>query len=68
MHDHMTHVVKIDSLTGHKKMGNLHFILKIIFHHIFIKQHAFSQTRTINYESIAYCLTEGSILISETMN
>ena len=36
VHDHMTHVVKIDILTGHKEKGNLHFILKIIFHCIFI--------------------------------
>ena len=27
----MTHVVKIDILTGHEETGNLHFILKIIF-------------------------------------
>ena len=32
----MTHMVKIDILTGHKEKGNLHFILKIIFHSIFI--------------------------------
>ena len=30
VHDHMTHVVKIDILTGHEEMGNLHFIQKII--------------------------------------
>ena len=36
VHDHMTHVVKIDTLTGHKETGNLHFVLKIIFHCIFI--------------------------------
>ena len=36
VHDHMTHVVKIDIFTGHKEKGNLHFILKIIFHCIFI--------------------------------
>ena len=24
---HMTHVVKIDIITGHEKKGNLHFIL-----------------------------------------
>ena len=33
---YMTHVVKIDILTGYKEKGNLHFILKIIFHCIFI--------------------------------
>ena len=27
----MTHVVKIDILTGHEEIGNLHFILNIIF-------------------------------------
>ena len=32
---YMTHVVKIDILTGYKEKGNLHFILKIIFHCIF---------------------------------
>ena len=36
VYDHMTHVVKIDILTGHEEKGNLHFILKIIFHCIFI--------------------------------
>ena len=36
VHDHMIHVGKIDILTGHKEKGNLHFILKIIFHCIFI--------------------------------
>ena len=34
----MTRVVKIYSLTGYKEMGNLHFILKIIFHNIFIEK------------------------------
>ena len=33
---YMTHVVKIDILTGYKEKGNLHFILMIIFHCIFI--------------------------------
>ena len=36
VHDHMTHVVKIDILTGHKEKGNLHFVLEIIFYCIFI--------------------------------
>ena len=36
VHDHMTHVVKIDTLTGHEETGNLRFVLKIIFHCIFI--------------------------------
>ena len=33
----MTHVVKIDILTGHEEIGNLRFILEIIFHCIFIE-------------------------------
>ena len=32
------HVVRIDILTGHEEIGNLHFILKIIFQCIFIKK------------------------------
>ena len=36
VHDHMTHVVKIDIVTGHWEKGNFHFILKIILHCIFI--------------------------------
>ena len=40
----MKHVVNIDILSGHEENGNLHFILMIIFHCIFIeKKHAFSQ-------------------------
>ena len=27
VHVHMTHVVKIDIITGHEEKGNLHFIL-----------------------------------------
>ena len=38
VHDHMTHVVIIDILTGHEKKGNLHFILRIIFYCIFIEK------------------------------
>ena len=38
VHDQMTHVVPIDILIGHEKMGTLHFILKIIFHYIFIEK------------------------------
>ena len=40
VHDHMTHVVKIDILTGHEEIGNLYVILKIIY---LSKSHAFSQ-------------------------
>ena len=36
IHDHMTHVVKIDTLIGREETGNLHFTLKIIFHCVFI--------------------------------
>ena len=36
VYDHMTHVVKFDILSGHKEKDYLHFILKIIFHCIFI--------------------------------
>ena len=42
VHDHMTHVVKIDIITGHEEKGNLHFILKIIFIAYLSKNHAFS--------------------------
>ena len=38
IHDHMIHVVKIDTLTGHEERGNLNFILKIIFHWTFIEK------------------------------
>ena len=34
----MAHVVKIDILTGYEENGNLHFILKITFHGIFIEK------------------------------
>ena len=39
----MAHVVKIDILSGHVEIGHLHFILEIIFHYIFIENHAVSQ-------------------------
>ena len=59
VYDHMTHVVKINILTGHEETGNLHFILKIIFSlHIYRKTMHFLKTCTIYFESIAYCLTE----------
>ena len=42
--DHMTHVVRIGILSGHKEIGNLHFNPKIIFIAYLSKtQHAFSQ-------------------------
>ena len=34
----MIQVVKIDILTGHEEKSNLHFILKIISHCIFIEK------------------------------
>ena len=34
----MTHVIKIDILTGHAETGNLHFNLNIIFHCTFIEK------------------------------
>ena len=47
-HDHMTHVIKIDIITGHEEMGKLHFILKFIFNCIFIEKNMhFLKTCTI---------------------
>ena len=34
VHDHITHMLKIDIFTGHEKIGNLHFIPNIIFNPI----------------------------------
>ena len=52
-------MVKIDTLSGREEMGNLHIILKIIFHCIFIeKTMHFLKFCTVNYESIAYCSTK----------
>ena len=36
VHDNTIHVVKSEILTGHEEKCNLHIILKIIFHCIFI--------------------------------
>ena len=41
VHDYMTHVVKIDILTGHKEKGSLHFILKKYFIAHLSENHAF---------------------------
>ena len=38
VHDHMAYVDIIDILTEHEEIGNLHFILKIIIHCIFIEK------------------------------
>ena len=55
VHDHMTHMVKIDILTGLEEKDNLHFILKIIFDCIFIEKNMqFLKTCTIYFEIIAY--------------
>ena len=55
----MTHVIKIDNLTGHEEMGNLHSTLKIIFNCIFIEKIMhFLKTCSVNYVNIAYCLTK----------
>ena len=39
----MTHVGKIDILTGHEIISNMHFNLKIIFIAYSAKKHAISQ-------------------------
>ena len=55
----MTHVALIDFLTGQQEKGNLHVILNIIFHCIFIEKNMhFLKTCTVHYESIAYCQTK----------
>ena len=38
VHDHMTHDAKIDIVTCHDEISNLHFILKIIFRCLFIEK------------------------------
>ena len=61
MHDHMTHVVKIDILTCQEETGNLHFYLEDYFSlHIYRKTMRFLKPCTIYFESIAYCLTKFS--------
>ena len=58
VHDHLTHVSK-SSLTGPENIGNLHIILKVIFHCIFVEiPCVFSKFVRIIIKSIAYCLTE----------
>ena len=67
VHDHMTHVIKIDILTGHEEPDCLQFILKIIFNCEVIKKQNktkqkknmhFLKTCIVNYESKEYCLTK----------
>ena len=48
----MTHMVKIDIVTGHEKIGNLQFIRKIIFHCILIET-----PYTVYFASLAHFLT-----------
>ena len=56
---HMTHVVKIDIITGHEEKSNMHFIFWIIFFIAYLsKNHAVLKKITVNYESITYCLTK----------
>ena len=52
VHSHMTHMVKINILTGHDKIVNLPFILKIIFHCKFIEKPCILKTYSVNYEII----------------
>ena len=60
----MTNMVKIDILTGHEEMGNLHFVLKIIFNCIFIeKQGIFSKLVQLIMK-VWHCLAK---FISETI-
>ena len=54
----MKHMVKIDILTGYKEIDNLHFILRLFFIANLSKTMHFLTTCTVNYESIAYCLTK----------
>ena len=55
----MTHMVKIDIHTGQEEIGDLHFIMKIIFLDAYLsKTLHFLKTYTVYYESIAYCLTD----------
>ena len=57
--DHMTHVIKIDSFTGHEEIGYLHFDLKIIFLlHIYRKSMHVLKACTVKYECITYCLSK----------
>ena len=48
VHDHMTHVVKIDILTGREEIGNLYFDLNSIFIAHLSKTKHFLKTCTVN--------------------
>ena len=65
----MTHVVKIDILSGHKGIDDLHYILKIIFHCIFIEKHCiFSKLLQLIMKVLHIVLRNSlKIIISETM-
>ena len=70
VHDHMTHVVIIDILTGHEEKGNLHLIRKIIFHCIFIeKKHSFFSKLVQLILKVKHIILRNfvKIFISETM-
>ena len=57
--DHMTHVVRNGIPTSHEETGNLHFILNIILSlQIYRKTKHFLKICSVDYESIAYCLTK----------
>ena len=67
VHYHMTHVVKVDNLTDHEEIGNLHFSEDYISLYIYRKTTYYFKMCAINYESTAYCLTKFiQILIPET--
>ena len=65
VHVHMTHVVKIDIITGHEGKVVCLFFVFFAFHsvdhfslHIYRKTMQFLKTCTVNYERITYCLTK----------
>ena len=65
----MSHVVTFDILSGHKEKDKLHFILKIIFHCVFIEKHCiFSKLLQLIMKVLHIVLRNfGKIFISETM-
>ena len=65
----MTYVVKFDILSGHEEIENLHFILKIIFHCVFIEKHCiFSKLLQLIMKVLHIVLRNFvKIFISETM-
>ena len=65
----MTHLVKFDILSGHKEIDNLHFILKIIFHCVFIEKHCIFLKLLQLIMKVLHIVLRNfvKILISETM-